>query len=130
MLSHVILGINDVARAVKFYDGVLGTIGYERRFRDENGVGYGKHDELGIDPFWLTKPIDGEPATVGNGTNVAFVAPSREAVRQFHALGLELGGKSEGEPGVREEAHPNFYAAYLRDLDGNKIVAVCHQSES
>jgi len=130
MLSHVILGVNDVAKAVEFYDGVLGTIGIERRFFAESAAGYGTHDELGVDTFWLTKPIDGRSATVGNGTNVAFVAPSRQAVRDFHDRGLELGGTSDGEPGIREEAHPNFYAAYLRDLDGNKIVAVCHEDES
>jgi len=129
MLSHVILGTNNVAAAVEFYDGVLGAIGIERRFLAESGAGYGAHDEIGIDTFWLAKPIDDSPATVGNGTNVAFVAPTRAAVRVFHEKGLELGGTSEGEPGIREEAHPNFYAAYLRDLDGNKIVAVCHENE-
>ena len=77
MLSHVILGISDVERAVEFYDAVLGILGYQRRWLAETGAGYGTHDELGIDTLWLTKPIDGRPATVGNGTNVAFVAPSR-----------------------------------------------------
>ena len=129
MLSHVILGISDVERAVEFYDAVLGILGYERHFHAETGAGYGMHDELGIDTFWLTKPIDGHPATVGNGTNVAFVAPSRRAVRDFYDKAIALGGTSEGEPGIREEAHPNFYAAYVRDLDGHKIVAVCHQNE-
>ena len=72
MLSHVILGTNNVAKAVEFYDGVLGAIGIERRFLAESGAGYGTQDEIGIDTFWLTKPIDGHPATVGNGTNVAI----------------------------------------------------------
>ncbi len=129
MLSHVILGISDVERAVEFYDAVLGILGYQRRWLAEAGAGYGTHDELGIDTFWLNKPIDGRPATVGNGTNVAFVAPSRRAVRDFYDKAIALGGASEGEPGIREEAHPNFYAAYVRDLDGHKIVAVCHRSE-
>lgn len=129
MLSHVILGINDIERAVEFYDAVLGILGYERRFLAETGAGYGMNDELGIDTFWLTKPIDGQPASVGNGTNVAFVAPSRSAVREFYEKAVAMGATSEGEPGIREEAHPNFFAAYVRDLDGNKIVAVCHQKE-
>ena len=129
MLSHVILGINDVERAVKFYDAVLGLLGHERRWIGETGAGYGTHDELGINTFWLTKSIDGKPATVGNGTNVALLAPSRKAVRAFYEKALALGGTSEGEPGIRDEAHENFYAAYVRDLDGNKIVAVCHQRE-
>jgi catechol 2,3-dioxygenase-like lactoylglutathione lyase family enzyme len=129
VLSHVILGVTDVSRAAHFYDEVLGILGHQRRWIAETGAGYGTHDELGIDTFWLIQPIDGQPATVGNGTNVAFVAPSRQSVRDFHARALELGGASEGEPGIREEAHPNFYAAYIRDLDGHKIVAVCHESE-
>ena len=129
MLSHVVLGISDVDRAVGFYDAVLGTLGYGRRWVAESGAGYGTRDELGIDTFWLTKPIDGCPPTVGNGTNVAFVAQSRKAVRNFYDKALALGGTSEGRPGIREEAHPNFYAAYVRDLDGHKIVAVCHHSE-
>ena len=129
MLSHVILGVNDVPRAVEFYDAILGVLGYDRRWIGETGAGYGTDDELGINTFWLTKPIDDKPATVGNGTNVAFIAPSRKAVQDFHEKALGLGGRSEGEPGIREEAHPNFYAAYVRDLDGHKIVAVCHQSE-
>ena len=129
MLSHVILGVSDVARAVEFYDAVLGILGHERRWIGETGAGYGTADPLGIDTFWLTKPSDGLPATVGNGTNVAFVAPSRESVRDFYERALALGGSSEGEPGIRKEAHDSFYAAYVRDLDGHKIVAVCHETE-
>lgn len=129
MLSHVILGVNDVERSVEFYDAVLGALGYQRRWIDASGAGYGTENELGIDTLWLTKPLDGGRATVGNGTNVALVAPSRSAVRGFHERALMLGGSSEGEPGIRTEAHPNFYAAYVRDPDGHKIVAVCHGQE-
>jgi len=129
MLSHVILGVKDVERSVAFYDAVLGVLGYERTWIAEAGAGYGARDELGIDTFWLNKPIDGRPANVGNGTNVAFVASSRESVREFYKKALALGSNSEGEPGIREEAHPNFYAAYVRDPDGHKIVAVCHEPE-
>ncbi len=126
LLSHVILGSNDVEKAMNFYDQVLGILGHERRWQGESGAGYGKGDERGIDTFWLTKPLDGQPATVGNGTNVCFVAPSRKTVEEVHELALELGAKSEGKPGVRSEVHENFYACYLRDLDGNKIVIAHH----
>lgn len=130
MSSGRILRFESPVGTVESLGSIQNTLcGIERRFLADSGAGYGTHDELGIDTFWLTKPIDARPATVGNGTNVAFLAPSRETVRNFHHRGLELGGTSEGEPGVREEAHPNFHAAYLRDLDGNKIVAVCHESE-
>ncbi len=80
MLSHVILGTNDVDRAVDFYDQVLGVLGVQRRYRGATGAGYGLGDERGIDTFWLTKPRDGNPATVGNGTNVCFVAPTRAGI--------------------------------------------------
>ncbi len=129
MLSHAILGVDDVEKAVEFYDAVLGVLGHGRRWIGATGAGYGTHDQLGINTFWLNKPIDGHPATVGNGTNVAFLAPSRKAVREFYEKALALGGKSEGQPGIREEAHDCFYAAYVRDLDGHKIVAVCHERE-
>ena len=128
MLSHVILGTSDVDRAVDFYDQVLAVLGIQRRFRDSTGAGYGVGDERGIDTFWLTRPRDGHPATVGNGTNICFVAPTRASVDEFHKLALRIGGKDEGPPGVREEVHPNFYAAYVRDLDGHKVVAACHES--
>ncbi len=128
LLSHVILGSNDVDKAMNFYDQVLGVLGHDRRWQGESGAGYGKGDERGIDTFWLTKPLNGELATVGNGTNVCFVAPTRKSVDAFHELALKLGALDEGKPGIREEVHDDFYACYIRDLDGNKIVAACHES--
>jgi len=130
VLSHAILGISDVTRAVNFYDQVLGALGIERRFSSDTAAGYGLGDERGIDTFWLSKPLDGNPATVGNGTNICFVSPTRASVDQFYDLALKLGGVSAGLPGIREEVHANFYAAYVLDLDGHKIVAACHEGLS
>ncbi len=127
LLSHIILGVNDVERAMAFYDQALGVIGHERRWRGDTGAGYGVGDERGIDTFWISKPLDGQPATVGNGTNVCFIAPSRATVDEFYQVALDLGGKDEGAPGIRAEVHENFYACYVRDLDDNKIVAACHE---
>lgn len=104
-------------------DAVLGVFGHERRWIGDTGAGYGTHDQLGTNTFWLTKPIDGQPASVGNGTNVAFTAPGRRAVREFYEKALTPSGKSEGELGIREGAHDHFYAGYVRDLNGHKIVA-------
>jgi catechol 2,3-dioxygenase-like lactoylglutathione lyase family enzyme len=126
VLSHVIVGTNDAARAMKFYDEVLGILGHERRWQGDGGAGYGKGDERGVDTFWITKPLDGEPATVGNGSNVCFVASTRDAVDAFHKAAIKMGGADEGAPGIRAEVHDNFYACYVRDPDGNKIVAACH----
>ena len=126
MFSHVTLGVNDIDKAVKFYDAVLATLGQKRFDKEDEFAGYGEFDDVGIGTLWILKPTDGKPAASGNGTNVALLAQSRAAVEAFHAAALENGGVDEGEPGVRPEAHDNFYAAYVRDPDGNKLLAVCH----
>ena len=130
MFSHASVGTNDIEAAIKFYDAVFETIGVKRDSRDKRWAAYGEFGDFGIDVFWVLTPIDGKPATAGNGTNIAFLADSRDAVNAFHAKALELGGECEGKPGVREDDHPNFYAAYVRDLDKNKIVVVCHNPVS
>ena len=127
VISHVILGIKDVAQAVDFYDRVLNTLEIEKRWQGDVGAGYGLGGKEGIDTFWINKPLDGQAASAGNGTNVCFVAPSRDAVDRFYDLALSLGASDEGAPGIRHEVHDNFYACYIRDLDGHKIVAACHE---
>ncbi len=126
-LSHVILGSNDIPAATDFYDQVLALLGQERRWQSESGAGYGNANEQGIDTFWITTPLDGQPASVGNGANVCFVAPSRDAVDAFFELAISLGASDEGLPGVRSEVHDNFYWCYVRDLDGKKRVAACNE---
>jgi len=126
-LSHVILGSNNIRAASNFYDQVLGLLHQERRWSSKSGAGYGKANEQGVDTFWITTPLDGKPASAGNGTNVCFVAPSRDSVDAFYQLAISLGARDEGAPGMRREVHDNFYACYVRDLDGNKIVAACHE---
>ena len=80
--------------------------------------------------FWVTKPYDGNAASVGNGTHVAFLAPSREAVRRFYDVALALGGQDEGAPGLRPQYSETYYGTYVRDPDGNKIQAVCYAPDS
>ena len=129
MLSHVTLGVNNLDSAIEFYDAILETLNQKRRGRGENWAGYGDIGGLGIDTLWILSPLNGKPATGGNGTTIALLAPNRHSVREFHAKALELGAKDEGKPGLREENHPNFYAAYIRDIDGNYLCAVCHEPE-
>ena len=85
----------------------------------------------GDDPFMLVvcKPLNQEPATYGNGTHVAFLAPSHAAVDAFHAAALAEGGQDEGAPGPRPHYHKDYYGAYVRDPDGNKLQACCHKPE-
>lgn len=118
MLSYVMQGTNDPESAFAFYDAVLAPLGY---VRGPGTRGYGPPD--GPLEFWVGRPFDGQPHNVGNGSMVCFVAPSRAAVDAFHAACLANGGTDEGKPGLRRYA-PDWYAAYARDRDGNKLSAV------
>ncbi|MEO0943982.1 MAG: VOC family protein [Pseudomonadota bacterium] len=126
--SHITLGTNDADRAARFYDEVLGLLGFERLPKPP-----GKppaYEKDGSPTLYLYPPEDGRrPATWGNGTHIAFTAETREKVHAFHEAALRLGGSSEGEPGPRPQYGPNYYAAYVRDPDGNKLQAVCYNAE-
>lgn len=120
MIHHVSVGTNDVARARAFYDPLMTLLGY-RNMRDHaNSVDYGITDVA----FSIETPVDGEPASAGNGVHICFEAADRATVREFHRLALELGGTDEGAPGVRPEYDAHYYGAFVRDLDGNKMEAV------
>ena len=120
ILSHVSLGTNDFARAKPFYDAVLATIQVKCLMAFDGAAGYGRK----FPEFWIQSPFDGEKAAVGNGTHVCFQAASIDDVKAFHAKALELGGNDDGAPGLRPEYTDNYYAAFVRDLDGNKIEAM------
>jgi len=77
--------------------------------------------------LWIVRPIDKKAASVGNGITVGLEADNRPAVDAAHAAALKAGGKDEGAPGVRKHYHPNYYGAYVRDPDGNKVCIVCHK---
>lgn len=120
VLSHVSLGTNDFDRAKAFYDAVLATLGIRCLMAFPGGAGYGQETP----DFWIQHPHDRGRATAGNGVHVCFVAQNVEQVKAFHAKVLELGGQDEGAPGYRKEYTENYYAAFARDLDGNKIEAL------
>lgn len=123
MLHYITLGTNNLPAAKRFYDAVMPTLGLSLRTQDGDEVGYGAPAPERI-RLWVTKPYNGQPASVGNGSMPAFAAPTRAAVDAFHAAGMSAGGTDEGAPGLRPYS-PNFYACYLRDPDGNKVSAVC-----
>lgn len=124
MFSHVTLGTNDFARAEKFYDAVMAVLGQPVLFRAEGTVAYG--EPTGPKVF-IVPPFDGKAAVPGNGVHVAFKVDTRELVDAFHRAALDNGGTDEGAPGLRAHYHPNYYGAYVRDPDGNKLQAVCHR---
>jgi catechol 2,3-dioxygenase-like lactoylglutathione lyase family enzyme len=127
MFSYVSLGTGDLARAMRFYDAVLAPLGQHRiddYDPDDRSAAWGVDDPG--PHLWVTQPFDGLPATPGNGTMVSFLADTRAAVDAFHAAALAHGGTDEGAPGLRPQYGPTFYAAYVRDPDGNKLNAVCY----
>ena len=130
MINYVTLGANDLERAGRFYDSLLIPLGYGRLATYAQEIGYGSPPQPGAAatiPLWITRPFDGQKATFGNGVDVAFAAPSRAAVDDFYAAAMSAGGQDEGAPGLRTAYGPNFYTAYVRDLDGNKLNAVFNQ---
>lgn len=122
---YLTLGTNDLARATRFYDATLAPLGMIRRATEAEEIGYGLPEDRRT-RLWITRPFDGKPATVGNGSMPALVAPNRAAVDAFHKAALSHGGSDEGAPGLRPYG-TGFYACYVRDPDGNKLSAV-HES--
>ena len=118
MIGYVTLGTNDLERGAKFYDAIAAEMGVARMMEWENAIAWGAPD--GGAGIGLTKPFDGNAASVGNGVMVAFEAKDKEQVDRIHAIALANGGTCEGPPGPRGDT---FYAAYFRDLDGNKLNA-------
>lgn len=120
ILSHVSLGTDDLERAQAFYTPVLATLGIRVvESIDGAAVAFGR----AFPEFWVNLPADGEPAGVGNGTHVGFIAESRAAVEAFHAAALAAGASDEGGPGPRPHYGAPYYGCFVRDPDGHKIEA-------
>jgi catechol 2,3-dioxygenase-like lactoylglutathione lyase family enzyme len=121
MLHHVSIGVADVARAAQFYDRVLQELGFRRVFEVlPYGIGYGDKQPA----FWVQLPHDQQAASRGNGVHIAFNATSEEMIRAFHRAALDAGGSDDGAPGPRPDYGPDYFGAFVRDLDGNKLEAV------
>jgi catechol 2,3-dioxygenase-like lactoylglutathione lyase family enzyme len=132
MFTYIYLGTNDLERATRFYDATLASLGLQRCVTndpdwDRISAGWGTYEDGGVRELalWVGKPFNQQPATTANGSMVAFKARSWKEVDDFYAAALANGGSSEGAPGLRLHYNPDFYAAYVRDLDGNKLAVVC-----
>src|SRR5512147_466016 len=122
MFSHIMLGADDIAASRAFYDATLGALGVPPGFQDPKGRVFWM-TPTGI--FAITKPIDGKPASCGNGSTIGFAVKSPEEANAWHAAGLAAGGTAcEDPPGVRSGATGSLYLAYLRDPAGNKLCAL------
>lgn len=131
MFSHICLGTNNLAESIAFYDQVMPVLGVSRQDTGDTYAGYGKQEDIGsgVNCLFIGNAYNGEPATAGNGVNIALLAQTREQVVKFHQLALDNGGQDEGAPGLRD-VHPHFFAAYLLDPTGNKLVVVSHLEEN
>ena len=127
MFSHIQIGARDLERLIAFYDAVLAPLGLVRMDAESDGgpAGAGWHTPGTPYPlFYVQLPFNGLPATWGNGVQVSFAAGSREQVRAAWQAAIEQGGSDEGEPGIREHYSPDYYGAYCRDPEGNKLCFV------
>ena len=126
MYSHITLGSNDIARAQRFYDAVMSILGHPVLIKTPTLIAFG---EPTGPKLFIVPPFDRKEARPGNGVHAAFKADSRAKVDAFYKAAMENGGSDEGAPGLRPHYHANYYGAYVRDPDGNKIQAVCHRKD-
>jgi catechol 2,3-dioxygenase-like lactoylglutathione lyase family enzyme len=120
MIDHASIAVSDLEAAGRFYDAVLGSIGMSRLVTRPDTLGFGKS----YPEFWLNRRAALARFAPDNGVHIALRAPSASAVEAFHAAALQAGGSSDGAPGPRPEYTAGYYAAFIRDPDGNRIEAV------
>ncbi len=120
MIDHVSVPVRDLDAAARFYQAVLATLGFTQLETRPATVGFGKK----YPEFWINLRTGAVPVPPGSGAHVCFRARSTELVDAFHAAALNCGGSSDGAPGLRPQHGDGYYAAFIRDLDGNRIEAV------
>lgn len=127
MISHITLGTNDLERATAFFGPIMEALGLQPVPMERSAPFVMWTGTESFRPaIALTRPENGEAHHPGNGQMLALLAPDRATVDRVHALAMQGGGKDEGAPGLRPHYHPDYYGAYFRDLDGNKLCIVCH----
>ncbi|MGH8010902.1 MAG: VOC family protein [Candidatus Binataceae bacterium] len=121
MISHVSIGVKDLAAARRFYDAVLTPLGYKCLYEADEAVGFGAE----APEFWVLEVKQPVAADEASGLHVCLDAPTREAVNRFHQAALRAGGRDNGEPGLRKDYGENYYAAFITDPQGYRIEAYC-----
>lgn len=127
MFSHIFVGVADFEKALRFYTPLMDSLGNTLRFCDRSRPWAGWQSQAGPRPLFLIgAPQDGNAHAAGNGQMVAFAVASRADVDTAYRLALAHGGTDDGAPGLRPEYHADYYGAYVRDTEGNKLCVVCH----
>ncbi len=130
MYSHIMLGVRDFDRALAFYRALMPVLQIQERFCDHDRPWAGWQSHPDPRPLFLIgKPYDQQPHQAGNGQMIAFLAKDRATVDRAHSTAIANGGTSEGVPGLRPEYHANYYGAYFRDTEGNKLCVACHSPQ-
>jgi catechol 2,3-dioxygenase-like lactoylglutathione lyase family enzyme len=127
MYSHIFVGVSDFGRALAFYRALMPVLGIQERFCDEDRPWAAWQSHPDPRPLFLIgKPHNNQPHQSGNGQMTAFLAKDRGVVDLAYSVALAHGGTAEGAPGLRPEYHANYYGAYFRDTEGNKLCVACH----
>lgn len=126
MIGYTMVGTKDLDRAVRFYDPVFAEMGLKQCFKDEQVSFWGDKTDVNAPRFAAGYPFDGGTGSVGNGVMTAFLIKGSAMIDNLYALAMANGGTDEGAPGLRPDYGEGFYAAYVRDPDGNKLAFVCY----
>lgn len=129
MIGYTMVGTKDLEKAKRFYEPIFEELGQELCFSDDQVATWGKKSDESAPRFISGYPFDGNEATVGNGVMTALLVPNSAKIDRLFEIALKHGGSSEGEPGPRPQYSKGFYAAYLRDPDGNKIAFVSYEHQ-
>jgi catechol 2,3-dioxygenase-like lactoylglutathione lyase family enzyme len=128
MFGYIMVGTNDLVRSVKFYNQVFDAMGWEQCSIGERYASWGESQTSDSPRFYAGYPYDRNPATASNGSMSAFVLTDAATIQCLYEVAMGAGGTSEGEPGLRPQVAAGFYAAYVRDPDGNKLAFVCYDA--
>ncbi len=128
MIVYTMVGTKDLDQAVRFYDPLFTQMGMIQVWRDDNSASWGNEANKRAPRYSVGYPFDGADASVGNGVMTAFQVPEAAQVDRLYEMAIQAGARGEGEPGLRPQYGDGFYAAYLRDLDGNKLAFVCYMA--
>lgn len=130
MMAYTMVGTRDLAKALKLYNPLFTEMGWDICWKDDSCVSYGREDDLDFPRFFVNYPFNGQVASVGNGTMTAFQFDAPKQVDRLYEIAMSNGGGDEGAPGYRSQYGEGFYAAYVRDCDGNKLAFVVYPKES